>query len=1105
MAVNGGMARLLVTLLGGFEVRSASGPPLALPSRKIQALLAYLARQPGRPVARDTLAALLWGDTSDRQARKSLRQALYVLRKALPGNSPALRVDAGHFMLDSAYLESDVAEFERAVADGSPEALERAATLYRGDFLEGFHVSEAPFEDWLMAERERLRELALEALARLLAHQSSSGLTERAIQTAVRLLALDPLQEVVHRTLMRLYARQGRRSAALRQYQVCVEVLERELGAESEVETRQLYQEILRRAAPEPNAAAPPGATEPPRRRRQAHRDAPPVHLELPLPETPVIGRESELAQLREALEDLGRGRGRVVAVLGEAGIGKSRLLLALASEAQQRGGRVLLGRCYQSERVLGFAPWVGALRAGRVVEEAERRDTATPIRRAGLAGLLPEASPRDGDLASQAEDELGVFESVAQLIVELAARQPLAVLLEDVHWADEMSLRLLAFVARRVHAAPALIAITAREEELSSVPMLRDVLTELAREAHFTRVALQPLSRPATTDLVHALARAGSGEAAVGQLAERVWAVCEGNPFVTVETVRAIQEGRIREGASGLPLAERVRELIAGRLERLSERARVLLASAAVIGRGFEFILLQRASGLDEREAAEGLEELVRRRVLHGIGETFDFTHERTREVAYTELLLPRRKLLHAGVAAALEEVHAGNLEPHYPALGLHYGEAEVWDKAVTCLLRAGAQAAARSAHREAAVCLEQALLALGHLPRTRDTIAQAIDIRFELRHSLVQIGELGRLLEHLRVADVLATSLGDRRRAGWVSDYMSNYLYLVGKNADAFRSGEQALSTAQDTGDFALKVAATFHMGCACYAMGDYRRAIELLNRNVEAVEANRNDRLGLAVSPSILSRCWLGWCLAEAGEFVEAMSRATEAIDLAESTERRLDLLYACRGLGFVCVRKGELTQAIVTLERGLALCQLIESRALSHFLASLLGLALALSGRLAEALPLLMQAVDQAASMGRGRDQPFQLGALAEAYLLAGCTKDAMEFAASALEGARAQEQRGQEAYALRLLGEVTSRSDGHAVDESEHYYGLAMALAEVLGMRPLLAHCHLGLGRLYRRTERGEEARTQLARARELFRSMQMTLWVQQAEVSLAEA
>jgi DNA-binding SARP family transcriptional activator len=1096
------MAQLTLSLLGGFQARLDRGPLLAVPA-KAQALLAYLAARPGQAHPRDKLATLLWGGTGQEQARSNLRHTLFTIRQAVRGLSPGLLVaEAQAVALEPVAVDVDVLTFEKLVTEGTADAFERAAALYHGELLEGLSVDEPPFEEWLLAERERLRGLALEALAQLLVLQAKSLATERAIQTALRLLALDPLQEPAHRTLMRLYARQGRRSAALKQYQVCVEVLRRELGAEPEVETRQLYQEILRRGAPEPNAAVPPGSTAPPRRRRQAHRDALPVHLELPLPETPVIGRESELAQLREALEDLGRSRGRIVAVLGEAGIGKSRLLLALASEAQQRGGRVLLGRCYQSERVLGFAPWVGALRAGRVVEEAEGRDTATPIRRAGLAGLLPEASPRDGDLASQAGDELRIFERVAQLIVELAARQPLAVLLEDVHWADEMSLRLLAFVARRVHAAPALIAITAREEELPSVPMLRDVLTELAREAHFTRLALPPLSRPATTDLVRALAHAGSEEAAVGRLAERVWTVCEGNPFVAVETVRAIQEGRIREGASGLPLAERVRELIAGRLERLSERARVLLASAAVIGRGFEFILLQRASGLNEREAAEGLEELVRRRVLHGIGETFDFTHERTREVAYTELLLPRRKLLHAGAAAALEEVHAGNLEPHYTALGLHYGEAEVWDRAVTCLRRAGAQAAARSAHREAAVCLERALLALGHLPRTRDTIAQAIDIRFELRHSLVQIGELGRLLEHLRVADGLATSLGDRRRAGWVSDYMSNYLYHVGKNPDAFRLGEQAFSTAQDTGDFALEVAATFHMGCACYAMGDHQRAIELLDRNVEAVEGNRNDRLGLAVSPSILSRCWLGWCLAETGEFGEAMSRATEAMDLAESTERRLDLLYACRGLGFVCVRKGELAQAIVTLERGLALCQLIESRALSHFLASLLGLALALSGRLAEALPLLMQAVDQAASMGRDRDQPFQLGALAEAYLLAGCTKDAMGFAASALERARAQEQRGQEAYALRLLGEVTSHSDGHDVDESERYYGVAMALAEVLGMRPLVAHCHLGLGKLYRRTGNREPAQEHLITATTMYREMDMRFWRERAEAEL---
>src|SRR5580765_3045080 len=206
------MPSLRVTLLGGFDARLVSGAPVSLPTKKAQALLAYLGSRPGQSHPRDKLAALLWGEKSDEQARGGLRHALVALRRALAGaKSPPLRIEGQTLALNSDEVEVDVVTFERRVAEGTPEALERAAELYRGDLLLGFSVNEPLFEEWLVAERERLREMALEALARLLAHQTEGASTERAIQTAVRLLALDPLQEAAHRALMRLYASQGRR------------------------------------------------------------------------------------------------------------------------------------------------------------------------------------------------------------------------------------------------------------------------------------------------------------------------------------------------------------------------------------------------------------------------------------------------------------------------------------------------------------------------------------------------------------------------------------------------------------------------------------------------------------------------------------------------------------------------------------------------------------------------------------------------------------------------------------------------------------------------------------------------------------------------------
>src|SRR5262245_29446182 len=243
---DGAMAHVSLTLLGGFRARLDPGPTLTLPRRKAQAVLSYLAVPLGQAHPRDKLAALLWGDWSEEQARKSLRQTLFILRKTLSDPvSPWLLLDGDALALNPAAVDVDVTRFERRVADGTPAALEEAATLYQGDFLQGLALEESPFEEWLMLERERLRELALESMAKLLRHQRAVGAPDAAVQTAVRLLALDPLQEAVHRTLMGLYVGLGRRGAALRQYQACVDVLQRELHVDPEAETSALYRSIL--------------------------------------------------------------------------------------------------------------------------------------------------------------------------------------------------------------------------------------------------------------------------------------------------------------------------------------------------------------------------------------------------------------------------------------------------------------------------------------------------------------------------------------------------------------------------------------------------------------------------------------------------------------------------------------------------------------------------------------------------------------------------------------------------------------------------------------------------------------------------------------------
>src|SRR5262247_1449057 len=270
------MAKLRLTLLGGFKARTDSGLSPSISRKNAQMLLAYLAMHPKQTHLRDKLATLLWDEAPAEQARLSLRQTLFAIRQMLPldpmlvdGNGVAFAEDA---------VTVDVTEFEQIARSHDPDQLDRAAALYQGDLLEGISPGSTEFEEWLRAERERLHELALEAFAKLLAHQMKLEDTESAIQTALRLLSLDPLQEVTHRALMRLYARQGRRAAALRQYQQCVDVLRRELGVEPEEATKRVYRELLPQPSPRPTTAQADAHTLPQRRRRHRpshHRSRP--------------------------------------------------------------------------------------------------------------------------------------------------------------------------------------------------------------------------------------------------------------------------------------------------------------------------------------------------------------------------------------------------------------------------------------------------------------------------------------------------------------------------------------------------------------------------------------------------------------------------------------------------------------------------------------------------------------------------------------------------------------------------------------------------------------------------------------------------------------
>jgi predicted ATPase len=371
---------------------------------------------------------------------------------------------------------------------------------------------------------------------------------------------------------------------------------------------------------------------------------------------------------------------------------------------------------------MLPFAPWIDGLRGARLTADDDALRALDPVWRRELARLLPElTSPEAPPLA---EDRMRLFEAVARCLESLAAPDPLVMVLEDVHWADDVSMALLAYVRRRLETARVLLVVTARADELADATVVRRTLEELGHQGRLVALALAPLGRADTLALVRALARAGADTAGLQQLGDDIWQSSEGHPFMIVESLRALEQGAPGTGRHPLSLPERVRHVIETRLDRLSPSARELAGVAAVIGRDVDFAVLQAAAGVGEAAAAAGLEELVRRRVLHGVGERFEFTHQRVRDVAYEAILGPRRALLHRQVAETLEDRVSADPAGHTLAVARHYREAHAWDKAITFFREAATHAMARSGYQEAAACLEQALEALRHLPRARPAL---------------------------------------------------------------------------------------------------------------------------------------------------------------------------------------------------------------------------------------------------------------------------------------------------------------------------------------------------------------------------------------------
>lgn len=438
---------------------------------------------------------------------------------------------------------------------------------------------------------------------------------------------------------------------------------------------------------------------------------------------------------------------------------------------------------------------------------------------------------------------------------------------------------------------------------------------------------------------------------------------------FFLEESVRTLVETKALEGQRGayrlvtdaraIHVPATVQALLAARIDRLPVQQKHLLQAASVIGKDVPLALLQAIVRDDELDLRTGLADLQAAEFLYETSlfpdVEYTFKHALTHDVAYGSLLQERRRFLHAKIVQAIEALYPERLAEHIERLAHHARQAEAWEKAWRYARQAGDRAAARSAFREAVGWLEDALGVLARLAQTPDVLAQAIDLRFELRNLLFALGEHERILGHLQEAERLARELGDERRLGWVGTYMSNYFWREGTPEQAVGTGLHALAIAEKHGDLPLQVTATLRLGQGYHGWGRYEEAVACLRQNVAILEGELKWALfGLAGLPSVFSRCFLVWSLAELGGFPEGTIRGEEAVQIAEEADHPYSLAMARFTAGYLHLRKGELDRAVALLEPGLALCREVEMPALLTQLLATLGYTRALQGRLGEAL-------------------------------------------------------------------------------------------------------------------------------------------------------
>jgi class 3 adenylate cyclase/tetratricopeptide (TPR) repeat protein len=831
----------------------------------------------------------------------------------------------------------------------------------------------------------------------------------------------------------------------------------------------------------------------------------------LPAADEPFVNRTEELAALSAAVDSAIQGRGRTVVLLGEAGIGKTRLLQEFVLRIGGMAARVLR---VSADRYTGQVPFRSVR---RLLETLFGVDTQRPdtwrrriderIHTLGLAGFGHELPIHDlfeltlapggwQSLDAQMRDR-ATLAAIKEILAAESRLQPLLIILDDAHWADSATIRLLGFLLREIGDLPILLLISAR--------LGFDPWRDQAGGDDLSVMTIEPLNR-SQTDAMHDLL---IGHTSDSRLRDLLYAWSLGNPLFVHETVHALLDAGYLAGPlgarhlvrepDGLQPPASVAAIIGERIDRLPQHLRDLLRSASILGAQFTLGTLAELSDEAPANLRRKLDQLVAEDFIRLERQEpeplFAFRHALFQEVCYTSLLRPHRRELHATTLGALLRAPDRERDASIEQLAHHAFRGGCWDAAVGFSREAAQRAIYRSAHREAARHFETAIAALAELDDADARLTEAIDLRLELRGAnvlLLRLDEVGRILDDV---DRLSFRLGDRSRQSRITGFMANHAYLTRSAKQAEALASRALELAHAAGDRSLEVAPHFYLGMACHALGQLRRSVDALRTGLDLLDTlDPASRLGFLGRPSIMILCWIALSSAELGDFEAAGQAVATASRHLTGDQQNFEVAYLRASNGFVMMKRGDFEPAVRETEEALMMADERDLPFMVPVAATQLGWLLGRLGRHDKAIALALRGVQAAERIGIVAGRARWVARYADALLLAGRAGDAREQARRSLALAEDADEELYACYSEATLARAEFALYGDAEAARE---GLTRAIrrGRSLSLGPFVALCHFDLGGILRAAGDGAASRASMALALEGFRRHGMPAWI----------